>query len=115
MSAVHELLDLVRDERDAVLPFFDPYAQLGSAYDELERMLSGDEFQAKCEALRGRSDSSEIDKKLEELSAARARLLHLAMAFAAERKEGKWPVMLKGESREAELRLNAAIDQLEPA
>jgi hypothetical protein len=110
MRSVGELLAVVCDERDAVLPFFDAYAQLGSAYDELARMESGVEFNALSAAI---TRTPELGLRLEELAAARAWLLHMAMAFAAERKEGKWPELLKSESRDAVERLDAAIDNLE--
>ncbi len=112
MSAVGHLLALVRDERDAVLPFFDSYAQLGDAYAELERLAFGLEFQEACGAAGLPPRTPDLGKKLEELAASRARLLQMAMAFAAERREGKWPVLLKQEADDALRRLNAAIDGL---
>jgi hypothetical protein len=113
MSAVGGLLALVREERDAVLPFFDFYAQLGDAYAELERLAFGAEFQESCAAVVGQPDEPDLGKKLEELAAARGRLLQMAMAFAAERKEGKWPELLRQEALESLSRLNAAVDDLE--
>jgi hypothetical protein len=113
MSAVRDLLDVVRNERDAVLPFFDSYAQLGSAYDDLERMATGVEFHEVFTAFNASSGALSLDRKLEEVSAARARLLQLAMAFAAERKEGKWPELLRQEALDAVRRVNAAIDDVE--
>ncbi len=113
MSAVSDLLAVVRGERDAVLPFFDAYAQLGSAYDELARMEAGVDFNDRSGAIDRPADAPDLGQKLEELAAARAWLLHMAMAFAAERKEGKWPQLLQQESREAVHRLNAAINNLE--
>ena len=113
MSAVGELLGVVRDERDAILPFFDSYAQLGSAYDELERMATGVEFHEVLTALNQLPSAPALARKLEELAAARARLLQLAMAFAAERSEGKWPELLKPDAQQAVRQINAAIDDLE--
>ena len=113
MRAVDELLNLVREERDAVLPFFDAYAQLGSAYEAVERMAAGEEFQAMWEALHGPPGAPDLRVKLDELAAARARVLHLVLAFAAERKEGKWPEMLKPESQDAIRRLNEALEGCE--
>jgi hypothetical protein len=112
MSAIRDVLDVVRDERDAILPFFDSFAQLGSAYDDLERMVSGVAFHEALGALPRQPGKEGRGRKLDELTAARGRLLHLAMAFAAERKEGKWPEMLKPESQEAVRRLDAAIEEL---
>jgi hypothetical protein len=114
MSAVGELLEVVRNERDAALPFFDSYAQLGSAYEDLERMATGVEFHEALTALNQLPGTSAIATKLEELAAARARLLQLAMAFAAERSEGKWPELLKPDAQQAVRQINAAIDDLEP-
>jgi len=113
MSAVRDLLDVVRNERDAVLPFFDSYAQLGSAYDDLERMATGAEFSEVFTALNRTPVARSLAKELEEVAAARARLLQLAMAFAAERKEGKWPELLRQEALDAMRRLNSAIDDVE--
>jgi hypothetical protein len=113
MSSVSDLLALVREELDGVQAFFDPYAQLGSAYDSLARMEGGVEFNDLCGALASLPDSVELVRMLEEFAAARARLLHMAMAFAAERKEGKWPELLRQEAHEALRRLSAAIDELE--
>ena len=113
MTALRNLLALVRDERDAVLPFFDSYAQLGDAYTELDRLAFGAEFEAAWRAEGGPASGSALDKKLEELAAARGRLLQMAMAFAAERKEGKWPELLRQEALDAVRQLNAAIDDVE--
>jgi hypothetical protein len=113
MSAVGELLAVVRDERDAVLPFFDSFAQLGSAYDDLERMAAGVAFHEVWRALNERSDAPTSARKLEDLASARARLLQLAMAFAAERKEGKWPELLRQEALETVRLLNTAIDDVD--
>jgi hypothetical protein len=113
MSMIAELLAVVRDERDAVLPFFDSFAQLGSAYDDLERMAAGVEFHEVWKALNERSDGPHLARKLEDLAAASARLLQMAMAFAAERKEGKWPELLKQEALETLRLLNTAIDDVE--
>jgi hypothetical protein len=112
MSAVGDLLALVRDERDAVLPFFDSYAQLGDAYIELDRLAFGVAFQEAFGAVGRPPDAPDIGKKLEELAAARGRVLQMAMAFAAERREGKWPMLLKKEADDALRRLNAALDGL---
>jgi hypothetical protein len=113
MSAVRDLLEVVRNERDAVLPFFDSYAQLGSAYDDLERMATGVEFHEVLSALNQTPVAGSLARELEEVAAARARLLQLAMAFAAERKEGKWPELLRQEALDAVHRLNTAIDDVE--
>jgi hypothetical protein len=113
MSAVGELLVVVRDERDAVLPFFDSFAQLGSAYDDLERMAAGVEFHEVWKALNERSDVLHLARQLEDLAAARARVLQMAMAFAAERKEGKWPELLRPEALETLRLLNMAIDDVD--
>jgi hypothetical protein len=113
MNAVRDLLALVRDEREAVLPFFDSYAQLGEAYAQLDRLAFGAEFQEACRAVSPPAAAPDIGKKLEELAAARGRLLQMAMAFAAERKEGKWPELLKRDAQAALRRLDAAIDGLQ--
>ncbi len=113
MSAIGELLALVRDERDAVLPFFDSYAQLGDAYADLDRLAFGAQFQEAWGAASRPPNAPDLGKKLEELAAARGRLLQMAMAFAAERKEGKWPELLKQDAHDAQRRLDAAIDSLE--
>jgi len=112
MSAVGDLLAVVRDERDAVLPFFDSYAQLGSAYDDLERMATGVEFHEFLSALNEQPGAPGLAAKLEQLASARARLLQMAMAFAAERKEGKWPELLRQEALET-VSLNTAIDDVD--
>jgi hypothetical protein len=106
-------LEIVRTERDAVLPFFDSYSQLGSAYDELERMATGAEFHEVLTALNQSPSAPALATQLEELTAARARLLQLAMAFATERSEGKWPELLKPDAQQAVQQVNAAIDDLE--
>jgi hypothetical protein len=113
MGAVRDLLALVRDERDAVLPFFDSYAQLGDAYAELDRLAFGAEFQEAWGAAGRPPNAPDLGKKLEELAAARGRLLQMAMAFAAERKEGKWPELLRQDAQVAVRRLDAAIDDLQ--
>jgi hypothetical protein len=76
-------------------------------------MESGVEFNELSGAIDRRHDVPDLVKNLEELAVARARLLHMAMAFAAERKEGKWPELLKPESQQALRLLNAAIAVLE--
>ena len=115
MSAVRNLLTLVRNERDALVPFFDSYAQLGDAYADLDRLAFGVEFQEAWGAVGQLPNAPDIEKKLEELAAARGRLLQMAMAFAAERKEGKWPELLKPDAHAALRRLDAAIDDVAAA
>ena len=113
MNVVAELLALVGYERDAVLPFFDPYAQLGSAYDDLRQMERGEEFQELWDLASRQPEAASRRDQLQELSAARAWLRHMAQAFASERAAGKWPEVLKPEAQSAIERLNGAIQSLE--
>ena len=113
MKVLAELLALVGYERDSVLPFFDPYAQLGSAYDDLRRMENGGEFQELWNMAHGLPEFASRVDHFRELADARAWLLHMALAFATERAAGKWPEILKPESHLAVGRLNAAIKILE--
>lgn len=112
MKRLAELLALIRFERDSVAPFFDPYAPLGSAYDDLRRMERAAEFDECWDAAVALSDSAGLHEKLRELKAARAWLLHMALAFSTERSAGKWPEVLKHEALSAVERLDVAIKSL---
>jgi hypothetical protein len=103
---------LVRAECDSVLPFFDPFAQLGNAYEALDRMVQGSQFDALFSAAGELSDDPNVGEKLNELRAARAWLMHMALAFSSERTDGKWPELLKREAHDAIRRLHAALDEL---
>jgi len=113
MKLVIELLALIRDERDSLLPFFDAFSQLGSAYDDLARAERGAEFEEVWSALEKLPGCAESGGALQEFAAARAWLVHMARAFADERAAGKWPEVLKPEAVAAIERLNAAIRKLE--
>jgi hypothetical protein len=112
MNKVAELGVLVRAECDSVVPFFDPFAQLGDAYAALDRMEQGKDFDALFAAARQMSGDPHDLEKLDELRAARAWLMHMALAFSSERTDGKWPELLKHEAQEAIRRLNAALANL---
>jgi hypothetical protein len=112
MKKVAELVALVRAECDSVVPFFDPFAQLGDAYAALDRMEQGDEFDALFAVARQLPGDPADVEKLDELRAARAWLMHMALAFSSERTDGKWPELLKHEAQEAIRRLNAALARL---
>jgi hypothetical protein len=112
MKELAELLALVQAERDSLLPFFDSFAQLGDAYAALDRVEQGAEFEALFERLHPLPDDPPGIEKLNELRAARAWLIHMALAFSSERADGKWPELLRHEAREAVGRLNAAVGAL---
>jgi hypothetical protein len=112
MKKVAELVALVRAECDSVKPFFDPFAQLGDAYAALDRMEQGEEFDALFAAARQLFDDPQDVEKLDELRAARAWLIHMALAFSSERTDGKWPELLKHEAHESIRRLDVAIARL---
>jgi hypothetical protein len=113
MNVVAELLALAAYERDSLLPFFDPYAQLGSAYDDLRQMERGAEFQELWNLSSRLPEAASRSDQLQELGAARAWLRHMAQAFASERAAGKWPEVLKPEAQSAIERLNGAIQALQ--
>ncbi len=112
MKKAAELQALVRAECDSVLPFFDPFAQLGDAYAALDRMEQGAEFDALFAAARQLPGDPRNVENLDELRAARAWLMHMALAFSSERTDGKWPELLKHEAQEAIRRLNAALERV---
>src|SRR5579872_5013657 len=113
MKVAAPLVALIKDERDAVLPFFDAYAQLGNAYDDFRRIQRGTEFDELWIALGNLADSPDLGEKLQELKAARAWLIHMVQAFSEERAAGKWPELLKHEAAAAMQRIDAAIAELE--
>src|SRR5437879_1369548 len=112
MKEVAEMVALVRAECNSVLPFFDPFAQLGDAYAALDRMEQGAEFDALFAAASALPDDPQGNETLNELRAARAWLMHMALAFSSERTDGKWPELLKHEAHEAIRRLNSALAKL---
>src|SRR6267154_1081757 len=112
MKVVAELVALVQAERDSVLPFFDPFSQLADAYAALDRMQQGAEFDALFAAAGELPGDPQGVERLNELRAARAWLMHMALAFSSERTDGKWPELLKHEAQQAIRRLNAALAKL---
>jgi hypothetical protein len=112
MKAVAELVALVQTECDSVLPFFDPFSQLGNAYAALDRMEQSAEFDALFTAAGDLPGDRQSVEKLNELRAARAWLMHMALAFSSERTDGKWPELLKHEAQEAIRRVHAALARL---
>jgi|SRR6516162_10922767 hypothetical protein len=115
MKELAELLALVQAERDSVLPFFDPFAQLGEAYAALDQVQRGAEFEALYERVAQLPADAVGAEKLHEVKAARAWLIHMALAFSAERADGKWPELLRHEAQEAIRRLNEALDRFSEA
>jgi hypothetical protein len=112
MNEVAALVALVRSECHSVLPFFDPFAQLGEAYAALDRLEQGAEFDDLFAKAGASAADGQFAEKLKELRAARAWLIHMALAFSSERTDGKWPELLRHEAREATRRLNAALERI---